>query len=856
MSDNNNSNKGIVKRNPISRRSFLGRTAGAAAAAALVPVKGLMAGAAGPQDLWPAGAEAFRFHMIAHAHIDPVWLWPWPEGMSVVQSTFRSALDRMKENKDFTFIASSARFYEWVAETDPAMLAEIRKRVEEGRWCLIGGWWVEPDINIPSGEALVRQGLYGQMTLQKLFGRRARTAFNPDSFGHTGTLPQIIKSQGMENYIFMRPGPHEKNLPSDLFWWEGADGTKVLTYRIQGGYGEGEPWNKPMGYIMERCAGQPMKNVMLFYGAGDHGGGATKDNIKSIEALKGAKGAPTVMFSTPDRYFGEIRADKRLALPTVKDDLQHHAVGCYTAEAAIKKGNRQAEAALVTAEKTAAVGAVAWGADYPQTELAEAWKKVLFLQFHDSLAGSSLYDHSQAAREGFDHALDTAHQTMASALEKLEWQIPSAEPDCQYLVVFNPHAWPVEAGVEYDLWDVPADNMCIEDDRGRSLPFQWTAGSTETGNRRKLLTRVELPALGYRQIHLKEGSPFVIQKPVSASASGLENEFLKVTFSEKGTIGLFDKETGREVFVGGPTGCRAVVIDDPSDTWSHDIKSYSTEIGAFGSPSVKVLENGPLRAGIRVRTTYGASVLTADWFLSAGSRSLEGRVELDWHEHLKMLKFSFPVDVVSPQATYETAYGHIAREANGNEDPGQRWLDVSGADGGRGLTVFNDAKYGYSVNGGDLRISVARGAVYAHHRPNVLDMKAEHLWMDQGIQTFRLRLTPHRGGWADADPVRAAEEFMTPPQAVYQGTHGGRLARSASFIEVDAPNVVVAAVKRPEEGRGLIIRLVETCGRPARATVDLRFAGKKWTGALRPCEIKTLRLEASGRIRETDLLEE
>ena len=203
------------------------------------PVTGIFTNDMQQAEAWPADASKFRFHMIGHGHIDPVWLWPWSEGVSVVHSTFRSALDRMNETPDFTFTTSSAQFFQWVADNDPAMLAEIRKRVEEGRWNIVGGWWVEPDMNIPSGEAMVRQGLYGQLTFQRLLGHRATVATNPDSFGHTCTLPQIIKLQGMENYIFMRPGPREKTIPADLFWWEGTDGTRVLTYRIQQSYNDG-----------------------------------------------------------------------------------------------------------------------------------------------------------------------------------------------------------------------------------------------------------------------------------------------------------------------------------------------------------------------------------------------------------------------------------------------------------------------------------------------------------------------------------------------------------------------------------------------------------------------------------------
>jgi alpha-mannosidase len=848
----------IEPNNLISRRKFINNAAAGSVFIVAGPIARIFRDNLQQTETWPADAPEFRFHMIGHGHIDPVWLWPWYEGVSVVHSTFRSALDRMNETPDFTFTTSSAQFFQWVADNDPSMLAEIRERVGEGRWNIVGGWWVEPDMNIPSGEAMVRQGLYGQLTFQRLLGRRATVATNPDSFGHSGTLPQIIKLQGMENYIFMRPGPREKDIPADLFWWEGADGTRVLTYRIQLSYNDGGSVRARVKTILAQAAGQPMQSFMDYYGVGDHGGGATRESIKSIQELKVEKGAPVVFFSTADNYFNEVRKEKNNKLPVIKDELQHHAVGCYTAESEIKKGNRHAEASLVTAEKITAIGSGAWGANYPKNELTSGWLRVLFLQFHDSLAGTSLFEHSQTAREGYGYALSIAHQATYLAVQKLEWQVPAEDPESQYLLVFNPHAWEVSGNIEYDLnWGNKTSR--VEDEAGNSLLHQWTAGSTEAGNRKKLVVNVKLPSFGYRQIRVMSGDPLQPDIGVSAEKNSLENEFFRVKISSNGALAIFDKENGKELFSGGATGCRAFIIDDPSDTWSHDIRTYSNEIGSFENATLKILENGPLRATIRSTTTYGFSNLIIDWSLYAGSRSLQAKVTLDWHERLKMLKFSFPVDIESPVPTYEIPYGHIVRAANGDEDPGQRWIDLTGIRNGStyGLTVINDAKYGYNVPGNDMRLTIARSAVYAHHNPRVLDMKTEHLWMDQGIQTFRMLLVPHSGSWKKNNIPRIAEEFMVPPIAEYQGIHGGSLPKSGSFLAVDVPDVVVSAIKLSEEGEDIILRCVETSALATAATLDLKFAGRKWKTTFRPCEIKTIRVnKVKGDIKEVNLLEE
>ena len=859
----------MKKHELITRRKFISRTAAGASAVALTPLTSLIAKAA-PLPAWPRNASAYKFYMIGHGHIDPVWLWPWHEGISIVHSTFRSALDRMKETPDFVFTSSSAQFYQWVADNDPQMLAEIKQRITEGRWNVVGGWWVEPDVNIPSGEAMARQGLYGQLTMQRLLGIRAKVAFNPDSFGHAWTLPQIFSLQGMYNYVFMRPGPHEKTIPADLFWWESPDGARVLTYRIQESYNEERNVNRRIERILEKSDAQPVKSFMAFYGVGDHGGGPTKTAIQSIETLKNEKDAPTVFYSTIDKYFNDMRDDRTLDLPVVKDDLQFHAVGCFTADVEIKKNNRLAEYALVTAEKISALGMAYWGAQYPKEKFTDAWKQVLFLQFHDSMAGTSVADHSQHAREGHNFALNIAHSATAMAIQKLEWQIASEDPESEYVVVFNPHAWEVRTNVEYDLNNKP--NPLVTNERGETLPAQIVQAQSVTG-RRRFLFNTTIPAMGYRQIRIRRGDS-ASESKVSASSNSLENEYYRITFSSDGQIGIFDRETGREVFKNGATGCKGIIIDDPSDTWSHEVVdftksipgayNYTTqgEIGAFGNAKMKIIENGPLRAVMRIESAYGDSGMTIDWLLTAGSRNIEARVTVNWHEKLKMLKFSFPVDVEDSKATYEIPYGHIARIADGKEEPGQRWIDVTGRQGANtyGLTVFNDAKYGYSINENDMRITVTRSAPYAHHGPGKLanmDPENKAYWQDQGIQTMRLLLTPHRGSWQDINAPRIAEEFIAPPVVIYQGIHGGSRSKSGSFMSVDAPNVIVSAIKVSETGNDGIMRLVETMGRETTVTLQFPSASFQRSEQLKAFEIKTLRVsQQSGNFSVVNILEE
>src|SRR5919107_1758280 len=260
-----------------------------------------------------SGMHQRTLHMIGNAHIDPVWLWQWPEGYEEVRATFRSALDRMNEYPDFIFTCDSAAYHE--------MFEEIRQRVAEGRWEIVGGWWVEPDCNLPSGESFVRQGLYSQRYFEEKFGRIATVGYNVDPFGHHGMLPQILRKQGMDAYCFMRPGPHEMPLPAPVFWWESVDGTRVLAFRLPHEYCAPR---EDLGYHLDKSIAQLPEHwteMMAFYGVGNHGGGPTRENLDSIRRLDGAGAMPTLRHSTPQRFFDAIRASGA-ELPVVREELQ------------------------------------------------------------------------------------------------------------------------------------------------------------------------------------------------------------------------------------------------------------------------------------------------------------------------------------------------------------------------------------------------------------------------------------------------------------------------------------------------------------------------------------------------------
>jgi alpha-mannosidase len=799
--------------------------------------------------------------MIGNAHIDPVWLWRWQEGFHEVRASFRSALERMNEYDDFTFVSSSAAFYEWVEGSDPAMFEEIKARVAEGRWQIVGGWWIQPDCNIPGGESFVRQGLYGQRYFKEKFGVTATVGYNVDSFGHHGMLPQILKGQGLDTYVFMRPSPHEKGLPGRLFLWESDDGSRVLAFRILFEYCT---WGKDLDKHLRRCAGEikePISEMMCFYGVGNHGGGPTRENIESIKRLDEDPDLPTLLFSTPERYFSEMAA-RDLPLPVVHDDLQHHASGCYAAHSGIKRWNRRAENLLIAAETFSALAGWVTGQPYPK-DFARAWKGVLFNQFHDILAGTSLESAYDDARDLYGEAMAIAGRNLNSAVQALAWQVNIPEEEgMRPILVFNPHAWKSKVGVELEFGRL-GDTDVLLDDEGHEVPLQTVQSEATARGRHRLSFVADLPPLGYRTYRvLPRETSRTEASPLQANDNVMENGRFRLEFDpDSGCItSLRDKVKGLEVFAG--PAAKPVVIDDASDTWGHDVFSFDKVVGAFAAKSLKLVAHGPVKSVIRVVSVYKNSTLVQDFGMYEELDLVEVRATVNWQERFKLLKLRFPVNVHFMRATYEIPYGHIERFANGEEEPGGSWLDLSGSsrDSGDlyGLSLLNDSKYSFDVHIRDIGMTVLRSPIYAHHIPAAPEPDGHYSFIDQGIQRFSYTLLPHEGGWEEgAGTVRRAAELNRPPVALTGTFHDGPLPQQDSYLSVDEDNIAVSAVKRAEDGDDLILRLYETSKVATEATVRLPTWGRVIKTQFRPCEIKTLRVpkDEAQPVVETNLLE-
>ena len=798
--------------------------------------------------------------MIGNAHLDPVWLWQWQEGFQEAKATFRSVLDRMHESPDFVFTNSSAGMYEWIEQNDPPMFEEVKARIAEGRWEIVGGWWIQPDCNIPGGESYVRQGLYGQRYFKEKFGVTAKVGYNVDSFGHHGMLPQILQGSGLDSYIFLRPSPSEKGLPGRLFWWESDDGSRVLAFRIPFEYCT---QNANLEQHIQRCAMEikaPYTDLMCFYGVGNHGGGPTRQNIEMIRRLNDDPELPRLAFSTPNQFFQHVRAAD-LPIPVVHEEMQHHASGTYATHSGVKRWNRRAENLLLAAEKWSTVAR--WLVDRPYpADLTNAWKSVLFNQFHDILAGTSIEAAYEDARDLYGEALAIASRGLNHATQAIAWQIKiEPEEGMKPIVVFNPHAWQSTTNVELEFGRLP-ENAVLLDEQDRRIPLQSVQSWAAARGRNRLSFVADLPPLGYRTYRLTTRQAPDSASPIEASDSVMENERLRLEIDQQtGYIqSLVDKTLDVEVF--RAPGAKPVVIEDRSDTWSHDVFQFNNVIGAFTATSVKLVEHGPVKSVIRVRGAYGSSTLVQDFTMYRELPQIDVRVTVDWNERFKLLKLQFPLNLNFIRATYEIPYGHVERPVNGEEEPGQSWVDLSGVPRGRddvyGLSLLNDSKYSFDVFNKTLSMTVLRSPIYAHHDPFVPSVDDNYVFIDQGVQQFTYSLLPHPGSWETAGTVQRALELNQRPVTLIETYHpGGTLPQCASFLVSDQDNVVVTAVKRAEDNDDLIVRCYETAKVQTDATLRLPSWQRVIQATFRPCEIKTFRVprDAALPVIETNLLE-
>ncbi|MFW5486798.1 MAG: alpha-mannosidase [Spirochaetaceae bacterium JB067] len=794
-----------------------------------------------------------HIHLIGNAHIDVLWLWDWNEGIQEIRSTFASALDRIDEHDDFIFTSAGAYYYQVVERVDPPLFRRIRKAVADGRWHITGGWWLQPDCNAPSAESFVRQGLYGQRYYLKRFNKIATSGYNVDSFGHNGNLPQILKKMGINHYVFMRPGKSEKKLPSSVFEWVGIDGSKVRAFRIPPNYNNSSDWGELLDdkiAMMREYIKDEKLPLMAFYGVGNHGGGPTKENLKILDSY--CEKDPSIFYSDVGKYFDQLK--DCFELHQVKDDLQFHAIGCYSAYSRIKKLNNRAENALVCTEKILSV------TNAPQSDfdmVTESWKKVLVNQFHDALGGCSIPQAYDKVINSYGSALECADELTTFSLQQLVSRIKTFD-EGSTLIIFNPHPLEISQMVELNI-------LCekIIDLQGNSLDLEIvpsdSIGNSFTHHTRVIVT---VPPLGYTCFHVinpstrLNGESLRKAQYVRTLKNTLRSNNLTVTIDrERGVISsIKDHKTGIEYV--GREGISPVMIDDDSDTWSHALHAYNGRVHQMDLRSFTMVSDGKVSTEYELVYLYNNSRVILRLILIKDLDVIDISMRVQFNEQHKILALRCAA-AVDDSAVFSTEIpgGTMVREANGDEYPVQRWTHV-GTSEGKGLCVINNGVYSANSRSNVMHLTCLRSPIYAHHEPAHPRSDITHKYMEFGEHDFSFRILPTV---SKEDKIRFAREsavFNQRPIVQIESVHDGSLPLSHSFAAIEGgDSIMLSTIKRSEDKDGLIVRLYETCGIKTEGV--FRFENKSVRQKLyfEPFEMKTFYIEDGGTVKETDLLE-
>ena len=818
--------------------------------------------------------------LTGNSHIDAAWLWPWTETVDVVRRTFSTALQLMDEYPQYTFTQSAAAYSEWMVEKYPSVYQEILSRVKQGRWELVGGMWVEPDLNMPDGESLVRQLLVGKRYFKDKFGVDVRIGWNPDSFGYNWQLPQIYKKSGIDFFVTQKMAWNDTNkLPMKLFWWQSPDGSRVLTYFPHDYANEIDPVRIAADVNMSRGRNPGVTEMMHLFGVGDHGGGPTRAMLDSGEKWTEPQMVfPKAFFGIAQGFFSDVEtkldtanspvwnyksiatadtklapaADGKISLPVWNDELyfEYHR-GVFTTQANHKRNMRESEEEMLNAEK---YSSLAWllGAAYPATELAEAWKKVLFNQFHDLAAGSGIGVIYQDAQKDYDAVRWATTEATSNALRSLASHVNTAAAGAGgvSVLVFNPLAWErtdlVTADVQ--LPETEKNGISVLDPRGKPLLYQVLSSDSATHTYQLLIKAEDMPSLGYEVLQVIPGSNDA-RSDLLADGLTLENSLLRVSVdSHSGCItSLYDKKSKFEAIAAHGCGNELVAFKDTPkdyDAWNidSDFEQHFTNLDQ--ADSVQLIEHGPLRAVIRVKRRWQQSEFVQDITLYAGLDRVDVVNDIDWHETHVLLKAAFPLAASSGDATFEIPYGSIQRPTTRNnsweaakfEVPALRWADLGDAQ--HGFSLINESKYGYDAKGNVLRISLLRSPVWP-------DPDA-----DRGHHHFSYALYPHAGDWKQALTVRHGYDFNYKLQAMQVQAHDGKWPTRQSLVTIEPENVVLTAVKKAEDSDALILRFYEWAGKSSevRINVPAGASAATLTNLMEQPEGSPLNVTASGQI--------
>ena len=795
-------------------------------------------------------------HLICNAHLDPVWQWQWEEGCSEALSTFRSMADLLNRREGFIFNHNEALLYDWIRELDPPLFRKIQGLVSRGRWHISGGWYLQPDVNLPGTESIIRQIIFGRRFFRRYFSREPFVAYNFDSFGHSGGLPQVLIQSGYRMYIHMRPRDPAGGPPAGLYVWRGVDGSEILAYRIHIGL-----YHTEFDNIEERIeqgveeAIETGRDTAVFWGIGDHGGGATLDDLERIEALQKRESRIRIIHSTPEAFCEAVESFQT-HLPVFEGEIQHVFTGCYTSLSRLKRRSQENLGRLVQAESLRSALWWASGFEYPVKNLDRAWESHLFNDFHDILPGTCI---EPAERDALDLYGKSAVTTRRMNLESASFINRGKKTgDTIPLTVINTNpALPrVPIEVEFMISHRPkweGSWSC----RIRGISGQETAGQEEppearlpfNGWRRKYVFLADLPPFGAERfnIQIHEGDPAVQEK----------RALPRVTFG--GHSGLIEGISTGPLpnILNGPL-LKPLLIRDTGDSWGSGIYEYGEPGGNLEVEphSIQTIVEGPVRTLKEAVYTNGRSRIRIQSILYPEWPQIELRLRILWNEERKRLKLSIPTVFPSPRLLCEVPGGAAVKPGDGREQVHGRWLLLEGGTQpeGQALGLAHTGMHGFDSREGEIRLSVLRSAAYCHEREFDLDEHPAAKYMDQGAHDFKIVVT---AGTAEDLRTRlpGLADWLDAPPLVFPHLPAGR--GEFRFLDETLPgNLRILAIKRSEDRRSLILRIQECSGIETPADVCLKGSKSRITSRFRPFEIKTFRVEPDGQWKEVTLTEE
>jgi alpha-mannosidase len=811
-------------------------------------------------------AKAFKMICAAHAHIDMNWMWRWDETVAITLETFRTMLDLMEEYPDFKFSQSQASVYRIVEEYAPDMLEEIKKRVKEGRWEVTASTWVETDKNMPNGESLSRHILYTKKYLSELLDIDPDTLnidFEPDTFGHSVNVPEIMNAGGVKYYYHCRgyEGHH-------LYRWTAPSGSSVTVYREPVWYNASiEP--SMASYVPEFCTSHGMDTMLKVYGVGDHGGGPTRRDIERILDMSTWPVFPQIRFGTFGEYFALLEPIAE-NLPEVHGELNFVFSGCYTTQTRIKLANRVGEAALDEAEAFSAVASLCSGYRYSAEAFAEAWKNVLFNHFHDIIPGSGIIDTREYAMGLFQKTLAIANSSKLQALRSIVSKIDTTglvpmeegikdtisegagvgygvkdfkitatdrgRGKTRIFHFFNPSCADREEVAEVVVWDWKGDTgrILFQDSEGVETDFQvldqgfhhyWGHDFL------RVLLKARVPALGYSTYTMTENvnytavSHFPLDPRVELPETFLlENAFIKVTLdSQSASIrSLVDKSSGMDYLAGKqPAGIFRLIREDTSKGMTAWIVGRYMDITNL-TGNVKITKAAynatSLRQSVTYEIAFGASRLKAEVSLDYNRSGVDFAVECDWHEigkpetAIPQLNFYLPVGYDCRAFKYDVPFGVTERAALDMDVPGNSWvLGVNENPGGKSLMLATDSKYGFRGWENAMSITLIRSSYDPDPYPEL------------GVHHFRFSINLVEEG-KNNELIAFAHAWNHPVNVLTDKPHKGSLPVNMSFIRLLEGSVAVSSVKLSEEGTGgkkLLLRLYETDGIQTQAVFQV-----------------------------------